>query len=217
MTTILVIDSSPQLRGSYSRRLVQSSIDLLASEFPHVLIVRRDLGASPPPHLDGATISAMRAALPAELSVEQRAALAVSDLLVDELLSADGVIIGSPMHNFGIPSVLKAYIDHIARAGRTFRYGTDGRPVGLLTNRTALIITARGGVYTQGPMAAFDFQESYLRAVLGFLGMKTEFIHVEGVAMSPDAAAMAVASAERALLKSSLAGMRGSQALVAPN
>jgi len=100
------------------------------------------------------------------------------------------IVIASPMYNFSISSNLKAWIDHIVRAGRTFRYTEEGRPEGLLKNKKVVVVTGRGGVYSQGPLAAFDFQEPYLRTILGFVGLTNiSFIHVEGLRINAEAAA----------------------------
>src|SRR5262245_25480779 len=140
------------------------------------------------PHLDGATFAAMGTP-PDEHTSSQRAATALSDELIAELEAADTIVLAVPMYNFSIPSTLKAWIDHVARRGRTFRYSENG-PEGLLKGKKVFVVAARGGVYSKGaPAAAFDFQEPYLRAALGFLGLTdVTFVHLEGLAMGPDAA-----------------------------
>ncbi|MFM0043709.1 FMN-dependent NADH-azoreductase [Paraburkholderia sediminicola] len=206
MKNVLVIESSPRLTESVSRALTERAVQMLESRYPGVSVVRRDLGRNPVGHLDEPTIVALRT--PTELlTSEQSAQLQLSDSLVDEVLSADQLVIGVPMYNFGIPSGLKAYVDHIARAGRTFRYGADGRPEGVLGGKPALILGARGGVYTEGPLQSFDFQERYLGAVLTFLGMECEFVRVEGVAFGPEFLAAAQKKADVALLET--AALRG--------
>jgi len=121
--------------------------------------------------------------------------MARSDKLIDELFAADVVVMAVPMHNFGLPSTLKAWIDHIARAGRTFAYSEKG-PQGLLKEKKAILVLARGGVYSDGPAKPLDFQESYLRSILGFLGITdVQVVRVEGVAMGEDAVKRALASA----------------------
>src|SRR3546814_4427214 len=117
------------------------------------------------------------------LSAAQAAAVAASDATVDELLTTDNVVIATGLINFGIASTLKTWIDHVARAGRTFRYGADG-PQGLATGKQVYVVLASGGVYSTGPAAAFDHAVPYLKATLGFLGMsEVEVIRIEGVAM----------------------------------
>jgi len=122
--------------------------------------------------------------------------LALSDVLVDELFAADVIVVAAPMHNFGIPSSLKAWVDHIVRPGRTFTY-SEGRPQGLVIGKKAVLVLASGGVYSEGPMQAADFQEPYLRAVLGFIGLTdVEVIRVEGVALGEKALSQALNSAD---------------------
>ena len=105
--------------------------------------------------------------------------------------SADVIVIGSPMHNFGITSSLKTYLDHVARAGRTFRY-TENGPKGLLNGKKVFVLTARGGDYSQLPMSTLDHQEPYLRTILGFVGLDdVDFIHCQGVAMGEEASSKA--------------------------
>jgi FMN-dependent NADH-azoreductase len=115
-------------------------------------------------------------------------------------LAADAIVIGAPMHNFAIPSSLKAWIDHIVRAGRTFGYGPSG-PVGLVSSgKKVIVVSARGSVYSAGPMKALDYQETYLQTVLEFIGLKDiAFVRAEGVAMGPDAASEAMKAAEAQL------------------
>lgn len=200
MKNVLVIESSPRLTESVSRALTERAVQMLESRYPGVSVVRRDLGRNPVRHLDEPTIVALRT--PVELlTSEQSAQLQLSDSLVDEVLSADQLVIGVPMYNFGIPSGLKAYIDHIARAGKTFRYGADGRPEGALGGKPALILGARGGVYSEGPFQSFDFQERYLGAVLSFLGAECEFVRVEGVSLGPEVLAAAQKKADADLLE----------------
>jgi FMN-dependent NADH-azoreductase len=123
-------------------------------------------------------------------------ALALSQQLVDEVLASDVLVIEAPMYNFAIPSVLKAWIDHIVRAGKTFQYGAHG-PEGLAKGKKAIIVLGRGGVYSEGPYKVMDYQEPYLRAILGFIGISdVETIHIEGVAMGPDKAAEALEKAK---------------------
>ncbi len=182
MKRILLVSSSPRGAQSYSHRVAQRVVDEFAAREPGAEVVVRDLVRDPLPHLGEAFVSGM--ARPAsERSAEEAEALDRSDRLIDELVAADVVVIAAPMYNFGIPSGLKAWIDHVARAGRTFRYGATG-PEGLLKGKRAVLVVARGGVYTKGPMLKMEFQESYLRGVLGFLGITdVQTIRVEGVAI----------------------------------
>jgi FMN-dependent NADH-azoreductase len=132
------------------------------------------------PHLTGERFGAFLAK-PHELSPAQRGVVAYSDELIAELKSADVVVLGLPMYNFGVPSQLKAYFDHIARAGVTFRYTASG-PQGMLTNKKVYVFAARGGLYAGNPL---DTQTSYVRDFLRFLGMtEVQFVHAEGLAVS---------------------------------
>jgi FMN-dependent NADH-azoreductase len=135
-----------------------------------------------------------------ERSERQHALAQESDPLIEEIEAAELIVIAAPMYNFSIPSTLKAWLDHITRAGRTFHYTANG-PQGLLRNKKVFVVTARGGVYTgESPVKAYDFQEPYLRAILGLNGLTdVSFIHVEGQKLSPDAAEAGVAKARRAV------------------
>ena len=120
----------------------------------------------------------------------------LSEQMIRELEVADFVVIGTPMNNFSVPSTLKAWIDHIVRPGRTFSYSEKG-PEGLLKGKKAVVVVARGGVYSEGPAQQLDFQESYLRALLGFIGItNVHVVRVEGVAMGEEALKNAMASAK---------------------
>ncbi len=154
----------------------------------------RDLAGEPLPHIDESF--AVNLVQPADgLSAAQRATLARSDAVVQEFLAADVIVIASAMINFGVSSTLKAWVDHLARPGLTFSYSDKG-PEGLAKGKKVYLVQARGGVYSAGPAKALDFQEPYLRGVLGFLGVTdVEAILVEGVAFGPEAAEKAVNAA----------------------
>lgn len=215
MKQLLVVHGSPMRTTSFSRRIAERAVALLQSHNSALTVVRRDLAEDLVPHLNEEAVSAMRPA-PGQ-SAGETSALAYSDMLVDEIVKADALVVSAPMHNFGISSHLKAYIDNVVRVGRTFRYGENGRPVGLLGGKPALIVVSRGGIYSSGPMTNFDFQESYLRTILGFIGVKTEFVRVEGTAFGGAAAAAAVSKAETALHELGLAtGAWNSPAVAAP-
>ncbi|HWM69077.1 MAG TPA: NAD(P)H-dependent oxidoreductase [Steroidobacteraceae bacterium] len=203
MKQLLVVHGSPMRTKSFSRKIAERAVELLQSQNSGLTVIRRDLAAEPAPHLNEAAIVAMRG--PAAGQSWDVPVLAHSNRLVDELVAADAVVLSAPMHNFGVSSQLKAYIDNVVRVGRTFRYGENGRPVGLLGGKAALIVVARGGVYSSGPLAALDFQESYLRTILGFIGVNPEFVRVEGTALGGTAAEAALAKAEAALHESRLA------------
>src|SRR5579862_6503966 len=169
MKNILLIESSPRGNDSYSHQAARSIVNELQARNPGAKAVVRNLGENPPPHVGLPFITGMYAA-PEQRTADQSKALALSDTLIDELFAADTIVVAVPMHNFGVPSTLKAWIDHISRAGRTFSYGANG-PQGLLKGKHAILVLASGGVYSNGQMKAFDFTEPYLRAVLGFLGV----------------------------------------------
>ena len=181
--SILLISSSPNLEGSASRALAQTLADSLAGD-AHIVV--RDLGANPPPHLDQETIGAFYTP-EAERTAEQNRKLALSDELIDELFAADAIVIAAPMHNFGITSSLKAWIDQVARVGRTFEPTGQG-PKGLVTDRPVYVVTTRGGVYGPGtPFNHLDHLEPYLRRALNFIGLEDiSFIYAEGTAKGND-------------------------------
>ena len=195
MKSILLVLSSPRGTQSYSRQFADHIVDDLKSRHPDAKVVVRDLTEEPPPHLDGSFASG-RALSPEKRSPAETEALARSSVLLDELAAADIIVLAVPMHNFGLPSSLKAWIDHVLIPGRTFSYSEKG-PEGLLKGKKAVVVVARGGVYSAGPMKQFDFQESYLRAVLGFIGItNVHVVRVEGVAMGEAALKNAMDSAK---------------------
>lgn len=197
-TTILHINSSVRSTGSVSRQLTQEFIDKLLAAHPGSRVVERDLAVQPVPHLTEIMMGAYFTA-PDQRTPEQAQTVKLSDALVAELQSADIVVIGAPMYNFSVSSSLKAWIDHVARAGVTFKYGDHG-PEGLLKDKKLYVFTSRGGVYTQGPAKSMDFHETYLRAVLGFLGItEISFIHAEGLAMGEAAVNSALAGSRDAM------------------
>lgn len=185
MANVLLVHAS--LFGEKSESLALARTFL--SRYPHRQLVERALAPANVPHLDAETFTAMR--LPAaELSAAQKAQVALSDELIAELEAADTIVLAVPMYNFSIPSTLKAWIDHIARAGRTFRYGEQG-PEGLLKGKKVFIFVSRGGIYSaDSPAAVMNFQEPYLRAVLRFVGLDdVTFVAVEGIGLGAEAAA----------------------------
>jgi FMN-dependent NADH-azoreductase len=198
MTNLLFVSSSLFGDGSQSRLVAAELIDRWRQSNPRTTVVERDLTADSMPHLSLAVLAA--ANTPAnERSATARQDAALADRLIEEVEGADVIVITAPMYNFSIPSALKAWIDHIARAGRTFRYSAAG-PEGLLKGRKVFIVTGRGGIYSDGPAKGMDFQEPYLRAMLGFLGLDdVTFIHVEGLKISPEAAASGIERARKAI------------------
>jgi FMN-dependent NADH-azoreductase len=194
MKNILLIQSSPSGSKSYSQRVADSIVNEIKDRYPRTKITFRHLAQDPLPHVGPAFVSAL-SAKPEELTAAQSEALALSDALIGELVTADVIVLAVPMHNFGIPSTLKAWIDHVVRAGRTFTY-SEGGPEGLLKDKRLILVLASGGVYSNGPAKQLDFQEPYLRAVLGFIGLTDiEVVRVEGVAISTIGAEKAVATA----------------------
>ncbi|WP_343722545.1 FMN-dependent NADH-azoreductase [Herbaspirillum seropedicae] len=195
MSTLLHIDSSARSGGSISRQLTASFVSQWQAKNPGGKVMHRDLAANALPHLSESMLGAYFTPADAR-SAEQAEVIKQSDALVDELLAADTIVIGVPMYNFAPPSTLKAWIDHVFRAGRTFKY-TETGPVGLVTGKKAVIILSRGGMYSEGPMEALDFQGKYLKSALGFIGITdVELVVAEGVSMGEEAAKQAVASAE---------------------
>jgi FMN-dependent NADH-azoreductase len=193
MCNILYISSSPRGSASYSNRIAESVIRDLRKNDPNATVIVRDLAQEPLPHIDDDFVAATRGA-DGPGTDKQRAILARSDALIDELLAADVVVIAAPMINFSVPSTLKSWFDYVARAGRTFRYGEAG-PQGLVTGKRVIIVSASGGIYS-GENAAFDFQVPWLRNMLGFLGMTdVEVIRVEGTALGSQTAEQALARA----------------------
>jgi FMN-dependent NADH-azoreductase len=170
MSTLLHIDSSPLYGRSVSRQLTGAFVDQWKASHLDGTVIDRDLNATAITPITAGWVGA--AYTPEEARTpQQKELLAVSDLLLAELERADEYVFGVPMHNFGVPSVLKLWIDQIARAGRTFSYA-GGSPKGLLTGKKATFIVATGGIYdAQTQMASFNFVEPYLRSVFGFLGV----------------------------------------------
>ena len=194
---ILYVTSSSRGSDSYSKRVGQNVLDELLARDPAATVTVRDLARAPLPHIGDDFVAATRSPAGPQTD-EQRALLAQSDALVDELFAADVIVIATPMINFTIPTNLKAWIDYVARAGRTFRYSEKG-PEGLVTGKQVIVVAARGGIYS-GAGNALDFQVPYLKGALGFLGMTdVEVLEVEGTAYGPDAAEKAVAAANAKL------------------
>lgn len=183
MTRILTVTASPNRDSSTTTALAKR---LAAGFGTDAEVTHRDLAETAPSHLDQATIGAFYT--PEEnRDAAQNELLRESDSYIEELEAADVIILAVPMHNFGIPSALKAWFDQIARVGRTFRY-TEKGPVGLLNGKTVYVISARGGDYSENsPRSAMDHQVPYLKTVLGFVGLSdATFINAEGSAMGED-------------------------------
>lgn len=152
----------------------------------------RDVGESPIPHLVPGTMAGVRGI--AETNAEL-ATRALSDVLIGELQAADVIVIGAPMYNFSIASTLRTWFDHVLRPRVTFAYSVDG-PQGLLTGKRAIVVESRGGLYSTGPGQASDFQEPYLKQLLGFIGITdVTFIHAEKIGFGPEARELALTTA----------------------
>ena len=189
---LLQIDSSART-SSVTRRLTAKFAEEWRKKHPDGEVIQRDLSVTAPPLITddwGGTYLEDSMLTPA-----QRAYLSASDELIDEIKAADTIVIGAPMYNFSIPSSLKAWIDQIVRKGKTFAYGPNGQQ-GLLVKKKVVIVTSRGGAYEKGTASeAFDFQEPYLRHILGFIGVTdVTFIHAENQAREEAAVSFAVAA-----------------------
>lgn len=193
MTTLLQITTSLFSEEGLSSKLAQNFVATWQARHPDGHVVVRDLAANPLPHLTAERFQAFLAK-PDERSPAQRAIVAESDALIAELRAADAVVLGLPMYNFGIPSTLKAYIDHIARAGVTFRYTAKG-PEGLLADRKLTVLAARGGQYLGTPK---DTQSGYVRDFFNFIGIRDiDFIYAEGLAVGEEARRAALDAAHQ--------------------
>jgi FMN-dependent NADH-azoreductase len=179
---LLHLDASSLGQHSVSRALTTAVVAQITRDTPNTQVTYRDLIAQPLPHWTPV------------MDAESEAAK-LGEAVMGEFLAADIVVIGAPMYNFSVPSQLKAWIDRIAVAGKTFRY-TESGPQGLAGGKRLIVVSSRGGVYSSGPAAGMDFQETYLRTVFGFLGVTDiEFIRAEGVNLSAEHKTNAVAAA----------------------
>jgi len=195
---ILHIDSGILGEHSVSRRLTAAVVAQIKAEQPAASVTYRDLVSNPLPHLSGAHLMAANAN-PADVDAQVAADVAESAVVLEEFLAADTVVLGVPMYNFSLPSQLKAWIDRVAVAGKTFRYTAEG-PEGLATGKKVIVISTRGGHYSAGPAAVMDHQESYLLAVLGFFGITDiEIVRAEGLNLSADSKIEAISEAERSI------------------
>ena len=198
MPNLLHIDSSPRA-ASVSSRLAAAFVAKWRRQNPAGTVVHHNTSLENIPYLDEAMAEAFLD-LPAAPSPERARALATSDRLVDELLAADVLVLAAPMWNLSIPASLKAWIDMIVREGRTFAFTKRRGPL-VPPGKKVFVFSARGGAYPAGSaMRALDFQEPYLRAILGVIGLtQIEFIHAERQSENPEAAAEGLARAERTL------------------
>ncbi|MCV9927183.1 NAD(P)H-dependent oxidoreductase [Flavobacterium sp. LS1R49] len=179
---ILNIVTSINGENSFTIKLSNAIIDKLTAVYPDSTIHTRDLTQNPLPHLEKAHYTSFNT--PKETRTDTlHEAVKNSDEAVKELMEADIIIIGVPIYNFSVPSTLKSWVDHIARPGVTFTYA-NGYPEGLVVNKQVYLALASGAIYSEGPMKIYDFADSYLRSILGFIGLTdiTTF-RVEGIKM----------------------------------
>lgn len=193
MKNLLQINSSIFSSGGQSSRLAERFVTAWSKTNPGAEVTVRDLASDPVPHLDAAVFEAF-IAKPEQRSPEQQAATIYSDTLIAELKAADVIVLGLPLYNFGVPSTLKAYFDHIGRAGHTFQY-TEKGPVGLMTSKKAYVFATRGGLYEGTPR---DTQTTYVREFLGFIGItEVDFVYAEGLSISEESKNASLAQAHR--------------------
>jgi FMN-dependent NADH-azoreductase len=197
MSTLLQINASLFAEHGQSTRLSKQFAAAWCAAHPGTKVVVRDLAENPVPHLDAKRFGAFLAK-PEQRSAEQQAVVEFSDSLIEEIRQADVIVLGLPMYNFGVPSTLKAYFDHIARAGVSFRY-TESGPVGLLGGKKVYVFAARGGRYAGTPT---DTQTAYVRDFLRFIGLDdVEFVYAEGLNMGEDSKHRALADVQAAIEK----------------
>ncbi|MFV3129345.1 FMN-dependent NADH-azoreductase [Niveispirillum sp. KHB5.9] len=196
MTNILVIESSAGGDASVTKLLVGEALAGLLAANPAANVTRHDLGLNPVPHVTAENLAGLRGE---PVTAAEKATRALSDKLVAELKAADVILVGAPMYNFGVSTVLRSWFDHVLRAGLTFTYSEAG-PKGLLEGKHAIVIEARGGLYSEGPAKEIDFQEPYLRQLFGFIGVTdVTFVHAEKIGYGPDARAAAIDGAKATL------------------
>ena len=197
MKTLLQLTSSLFSGNGQSSRLAEAFVERWKDANPAGEVIDRDLARTPVPHLDAERFGAFLAT-PELRTVEQQAVIRYSDSLIDELRRADIIVIGLPMYNFGVPSTLKAYFDHIARAGVTFRY-TEKGAVGLLTGKKAYVFATRGGKYLGTP---FDLETGFVRQFLAFIGIDdVEFVYAECLALGETSVKSSLAAAHGAIAR----------------
>jgi FMN-dependent NADH-azoreductase len=189
MKQILIIEASPRGAESASRQLTRKLKERLETQYPEAKFVERDLAKDPLPHLDYRTVKAIFTRDQAEAE-SLKDALHLSNQVTEEVLSSDLLVVASPLWNFGLPSSLKAWVDHIIRPGQTFLYSSGGAE-GLALGKKAILVLASGGVFTDGPWKAWDTEEPYLRLILSFIGITdVQTVRAEGMnipALAPNA------------------------------
>ena len=197
MKTLLQINSSLFSGEGQSSQLASRFVSHWQAANPKGQVKVRDLSHDPVPHLTAKRFQAFQVA-PQDRTTEQAQLVAQSDELIAELIQADVVVLGLPMYNFGIPSSLKAWIDHVARAGVTFKY-TENGPVGLVQDRPVYLFAARGGKYLNTPK---DTQTAYITHFFNFIGIRNiEFVYAEGLAMGSEPRAESLSTAGEHILR----------------
>ncbi len=197
MKSLLQISTSINGERSLSSSLASEIASRWLDDNPAGQVVNRDLSATPVPHMDAERFKALQTK-PQLRSTEQARVAAQSDALVTELQAAEVIVLALPMYNFGVPSTLKAYFDHVARAGVTFRYTANG-PEGLLKGKRAVIVATRGGQHSGTPL---DTQTDYIKNFLAFLGIEdTQFVYAEGLAMGDASVSEAVDAARQQIAR----------------
>jgi FMN-dependent NADH-azoreductase len=186
---------------SQSRQVAADYVAATRAANPGLAVVERHLTPDTIPHLGMDALAGLGAA-PESRTDAQTAAVALADEIIEEVEAADTIVLAAPMYNFSVPSTLKAWLDHLARAGRTFKYSASGAE-GQLKGKRVIVVVSRGGFYTgDSPAKAMDFQEPYLRAFFGFLGITDlTFVQVEGQAIGPEVAAKGLAAAKSAVTR----------------
>jgi FMN-dependent NADH-azoreductase len=197
---LLHVDSSILGQGSVSRTLSAEIVAAQRASHSGIEVTYRDLATDPVDHLTGLHLAALQGAVPADPAVQRD--VAAGRAALDEFLAADIVVVGAPMYNLGIPSQLKAWIDRIAVAGKTFRYTSEG-PEGLAGGKKVIVASSRGGLYGPStPAAAMEHQESYLHAMFGFFGItEITFVRAEGVARGAEAREKAIDAARGEVIR----------------
>lgn len=191
---LLHIDSSILGDNSVTRGLGREVVEQWRQRHPDIEVTYRDLATEAPGHLTADSLAA-RQVPPDQLSPAQRAEAELGERLLAEFIAADVIVLGAPMYNFSVPSQLKAWLDRVLVAGRTFKY-TEKGPVGLAGGKRVVIVSSRGGVYSEGPAQAMDHQESYLKAALGLAGVTdVGVIRAEGVNLGPQQRGQAIRAA----------------------
>lgn len=196
---ILHIDSSILGANSITRDLTTAIIAEISASDGSVEIDYLDLVADPVSHMDGAVAAGFRPNVNAEFDASALHEKEISDRIVAQFLASDLIVIGAPMYNFSVPTQLKGWLDRIAQPGKTFKY-TETGPIGLAGGKRVIIASARGGFYLDGPLAQLDFQETYLKAFFGFLGIHdVRFVRAEGASRGEEIRQKGIASAKAAI------------------